>query len=108
GIAIAAIMFDRVEEFIAAPGSPNLFWSLTDLPSPFIDIRRAMRVELNTIHRSFPQLRELDRELGKKTLTANEVEKLIEDFFTAWGKVGGENVPAWQGKAAMAAGGVKG
>lgn len=39
GVAIAGNMVDQVEALIQAPGSPNLYWALTDLPSPFIDFR---------------------------------------------------------------------
>ncbi len=101
GIAIAAIMCGRVEEMIQQPGSPDLFWALTDLPSPLVDIRRAIRVEMNTFHRSFPQLRELERDAGKKPLSVKEVEKLIDDFVGDWMKLTGDKASPWQGRAAM-------
>ena len=98
GIAIAAIMFNRVEELMQIPGSPNLFWALTALPQPFIDIRRSMQVELNTIYRSFPQLRELERAAAKKPLSTKETEKLIDEFLGEWLKMtGGQPGEAWQG-----------
>jgi hypothetical protein len=103
-IAIAAIMFNRVEELMQVPGSPNLFWALTALPQPFIDIRRSMQVELNTIYRSFPQLRDLERNAAKTPLSAKETEKLIDEFLGEWQKItGGQPGEAWQGRAAMAA-----
>jgi hypothetical protein len=103
GIAIAAIMFGRVEEMMQVPGSPNLFWALTALPSPFIDIRRSMQVEMNTIYRSFPALRELERST-KKVLTAKETEKLVDDFLRDWNKFLSGTGPAheWEGKAGLA------
>ncbi len=60
GLAVAGIMLGRVEEFIQQPNSPNLYWALTTLPSPLVDLRPPMSAELNTIYRSFPQLRKLD------------------------------------------------
>jgi hypothetical protein len=101
GIAITAIMLGRVEELIQQPGSPNLFWSLTDLPSPFVDIRRALRVELNTIYRSFPKLRELERDATKQPLGAKEAERLVDEIVRDWGKVVG-TMPGWEGKAGLA------
>ncbi|MHB1424735.1 MAG: hypothetical protein ACYC3I_16315 [Gemmataceae bacterium] len=45
GIAIATIALGTVDEMIQQPGCPNLFWALTDLPSPFIDIRKGLQGE---------------------------------------------------------------
>ena len=45
GIAIAASALTSVEEFIAAPGAPNLFWALADLPAPLFDLRKAAQGE---------------------------------------------------------------
>jgi hypothetical protein len=101
GIAIAHIMLGRIEELIQQPGSPNLFWSLTALPSPFVDIRRSLRVELNTLYRSFPKLRELERDAAKKPLSTKEVEQLVGEIVRDWGKVVGD-VPGWEGKAGLA------
>src|SRR5262249_49029480 len=72
GIAIEAIMFARVEELLQQPGAPNLYWALTTLPHPFVDVRRSMRYELGTLYRSFPQLRDLE----EKKLTAEQVDRL--------------------------------
>jgi hypothetical protein len=101
GIAVANVMFVRVEELTQLPDSPNLFWALSALPGPFIDTRRAMQSELNTIYRSFPQLRELDIASAKKPLTVEEAQKLIDDFLGAWTKLAGENIPGWQGRAGL-------
>jgi hypothetical protein len=59
GIAIATVMFGHVEEWMQVPGSPNLYWSLTALPVPFIDVRRAMEFEFSNLDRAIPQLRRL-------------------------------------------------
>ena len=103
GIAIAAIMFERVEEMMQVPGSPNLFWALSDLPTPFIDIRRAIHVELNTIYRSFPQLRELERDSARKPLSVKEAEKLVDELVGEWVKLmGNDKGQAWTGRAGLA------
>ena len=41
GMAFAGLMENRLEEFVQQPDAPNLYWSLTDLPRPFIDLRKA-------------------------------------------------------------------
>jgi hypothetical protein len=98
GVAIAAISLSRIEEWMQIPGSPNLYWSLTTLPRPFIDVRRNMRHEMDTIYRSFPQL----RRFKEKKLTADEAKALLGEFFATLGKVCDE-VPGLPNKADSAA-----
>jgi hypothetical protein len=42
---IASGMALEVEEFVQLPGSPNLYWALSDLPRPMIDLRKALQME---------------------------------------------------------------
>ena len=42
-MAIVLLAFDPLEEMLQQPGCPNLFWALTDLPSPLIDLHRDCR-----------------------------------------------------------------
>jgi hypothetical protein len=56
GIAIDGITNGTLIELIAAPDSPNLYWSLTELPQPLIDTREAARFELDFGPRMFPFL----------------------------------------------------
>jgi hypothetical protein len=90
GIAIGAIMLGRVEEWQQIPGSPNLYWALTALPSPLVDVRKSIRYELNTIYRSFPGLREL-----KKPQSAEQVRVLVEKVLDALDKLERNDVPRW-------------
>lgn len=45
GVACQAIAFSEVEEWIGAPDSPNLYWALTSLPNPPIDISTGLESE---------------------------------------------------------------
>jgi hypothetical protein len=45
GVAVASQAIGPVEEMIQQPGCPNLYWALTDLPSPFIDFREGRQGE---------------------------------------------------------------
>lgn len=56
GIAICILMNDVLQELIDAPGAPNLYWALTGLPRPMIDMRPAMEYELNMPMQIFPFL----------------------------------------------------
>jgi hypothetical protein len=100
GVAITAIMLGRVEEWLALPGAPELFWPLTALPNPLVDCRRAIKYEAGTVYRSFPQLRSLARE----PLTAEESNRIANEvsrFLTPL--VGDKGPPQWQVKLGMAA-----
>jgi hypothetical protein len=95
GIALAAIMLGRVEEWLQMPGSPNLYWPLTELPRPLIDARRSMRRELGTLYRSFPQV----RRFKEKKLAADEAKVLVEEIFTVLCGFGEDaQVPGWTKK----------
>jgi hypothetical protein len=54
GIAIAGVNDDALAELIAAPNSPNLYWALTELPQPLVDLRPADRFESDIGARVFP------------------------------------------------------
>jgi hypothetical protein len=82
GIAVTGVMQSRIEDWIATPGSPNLYWSLSTLPSPFIEVRSAVRYELATLYRSFPPL----RRVGREKMTTRQIESLVEEVMQSLGK----------------------
>lgn len=43
-------------DFIAAPDSPNMYWALTELPRPIVDLRGALRMECGLALRIFPEM----------------------------------------------------
>ena len=43
GVAVGSLAVGPLEEMIQQPASPNLFWALTDLPRPFIDLRKGVQ-----------------------------------------------------------------
>jgi hypothetical protein len=58
GIAIAAVALNQVEEWIRTPDSPNLYWALTNLPQPMIDMRKPLQGERMNIDNLLPGFRE--------------------------------------------------
>jgi hypothetical protein len=56
GVAITTIACNSLEELVQIDGCPNLFWSLTDLPSPFLDMRPAVQGERVTSKAHFDRL----------------------------------------------------
>jgi hypothetical protein len=79
GVAITSVMLGHVEELMQQPGAPNLYWALTALPRPFLDIRKPLEHERRTLRRSLPQLDE-------SPPTPDKAQKLIDDVFTVWVK----------------------
>ncbi len=56
GVAIANLMLDRVEELVAQPGAPNLYWALSDLPPCFLNLWQATRWECCFLYVHMPAL----------------------------------------------------
>ncbi len=59
GIAIGNLLLEEVEQFIQAPDSPNLYWALRSLPSPYVDMQKAMELESIVLPMQFPLLQEI-------------------------------------------------
>jgi hypothetical protein len=74
GFAIADLMLRQVQDLVQQPGAPNLYWALTSLPRPLIDLREALRGERALLVRQFPDLRRLRSE----RLTVAEARTLVE------------------------------
>ena len=56
GLAEAGITSQTAIDLIAAPDSPNLYWALSELPHPIVDLREAIRLEMSMGTRIFPAL----------------------------------------------------
>ena len=103
GIAVAAIMFGQVEQWEQVPGSPNLFWALTDMPAPLVNTAPAMRTELTTLYRSFPALKEVLHGSDKGALSQQETNRIVGELYKQWGMYIGQDVPEWQKSLGAAA-----
>ncbi len=55
GIAICEAMNQQVIAYIQQPGAPNLYWALTDLPAPMIEMHRALEIERGAFEMTFPK-----------------------------------------------------
>jgi hypothetical protein len=53
-------MCDVLEEFLQAPGAPNLYWAIANRPRPFLDIETSLEGERTMLEREIPRVRELD------------------------------------------------
>ncbi len=75
GIAIESTAIDAVQEMIAQPGCPNLYWSLSDLPSPLLDMRQARQGERLLVSEQFKLVMN-----ATEILTDKEMYKIIDEI----------------------------
>jgi hypothetical protein len=80
GIAICRQMSARLQELIAQPGAPNLYWALTMLPQPLVDLRPAVEFETNMLSLSFPALQGIDPDRHDLAYWQRLLDKLEDDF----------------------------
>jgi hypothetical protein len=71
--SLAEQTLKEVEAWVARPGSPNLYWALTGLPAPFVDLRTAAELEAGFPDTILPDYRRLEQGPVSKA----EAEKLV-------------------------------
>lgn len=71
GINMAFAAIEPLEEMLERPGCPNLYWALTNLPSPLVPMGRAMSGECAT---TAPLFRDLD---STKPISTAQLEAFI-------------------------------
>jgi hypothetical protein len=71
GIAIAYVTVAPLEELIQQPGCPNLYWALTNLPSPLVPLEKGFQGERMFILAEF---RDLD---DTAPMTPEQIRKLV-------------------------------
>jgi hypothetical protein len=77
GIAICGLMNQQVIDYVQQPGAPNLYWALTDLPTPMIEMHRGLEVERMGIELTYPEIAQA--RTAKKT--ADEWEAVFVRIF---------------------------
>lgn len=74
GISIAKNMLSTVGELIQRPKAPNLYWALTELPQPFLNLRQAYAGDRLVIDNLFGDPLQLE----ERIFTNEEMQKLVE------------------------------
>src|SRR5262249_53893533 len=74
GMAIISLMLKEVEEMAQHPNAPNLYWALSNLPTPLTTLRRGLEGERIFLYATFPVLEEMD----KRPLTVKEQEQVLQ------------------------------
>lgn len=91
GIAIASRMFEQTEEWIQAPGSPNLYWSLSELPSPFVSLQKPFQGEKIIVDNLLPGIRENLADHTAKPLSEGQVRDILDKVIADWGLLEGSS-----------------
>jgi hypothetical protein len=75
GLDITQRMLDQAEVVLQTPGAPNLYWALSQLPQPLIDLRKPIegeRLALDSL------LRELGSDVERRVMSQAEVQVLVD------------------------------
>jgi hypothetical protein len=79
GLSIAQLALGTLEEMIQEPGCPNLYWALTDLPSPLVDLRKGLQGERALVNADLRILRD------DAVMTDDQLEKAVSRLSGAIG-----------------------
>jgi hypothetical protein len=71
GLSIAEMGVDTLEEMVQQPGCPNLYWALTDLPCPLVELRKGIQGDCGLMATELSGLRE------DTAMTQAQVEELV-------------------------------
>jgi hypothetical protein len=74
GVSIADMALDTLTEMLQQPGCPNLYWALTDLPSPLVDLRKGAQGDRAMVAAEWRQLKE------DAPMTGAELDELVGHF----------------------------
>jgi hypothetical protein len=86
GNAVAALMVRELEQALQVPGCPNLYWSLTALPRPLIDLRKAIDGERRSMEATIP----LPRDVDKGPMTPDEALAALDRLWAGLAKLADE------------------
>lgn len=79
GLFVAHSALDVLEEMVQQPGCPNLYWALTELPTPLVDLRKGFQGERSLLETEFRSLR------ADAVMSTEELEKVVSRLSGAIG-----------------------
>jgi hypothetical protein len=82
GFALGQIMLGQLDQFVQQPGAPNLYWALTDLPHPLVDLRRTFQGERIVVDSLFPGMREALAKARIDHVSPAEAELIVDRLIT--------------------------
>jgi hypothetical protein len=102
GFAIAGIMFNQVQELMQQPHCPNLYWSLSALPNPFVDLRPGLEFEQDCLYFFIPQLRDIRQVSHSEAVWDTMLLQVADKMIKVMSETSGNNKDLdWFGKGAL-------
>jgi hypothetical protein len=74
GLWVAHLGLDTLNEMVQQPGCPNLYWALTDLPSPLVDLRKGVQGERTLVAAELRAIRD------DAPMTDADLDKFVSHF----------------------------
>lgn len=71
GLKVANLALDALWEMVQQPGAPNMYWALTDLPAPLVDLRRGVQGDRTLADTELRLFRD------DRAMTEGELEELV-------------------------------
>jgi hypothetical protein len=88
GMHVCHLMADRVEELIQRPQAPNVYWALSSLPQPLIDLRKPSQGERLFLEAAFPELKTIETtvwDAHEQKVVQDRLDALMRDMHVHWG-----------------------
>jgi hypothetical protein len=67
----------QLDYFVQEPKAPNLYWALTDLPRPLIDMRKVVERDRLALYRKFPGITEAAADPNAGLMTEKQVQDCV-------------------------------
>jgi hypothetical protein len=80
GVAIANQMAEQMTALLQVSAAPNFYWALTDLPRPFIDLRRPLQSERLMVHTLVSPLMQGSADIRTTPLSIQQCQERLEHF----------------------------
>jgi len=80
GIAVFDLMAAQLETLAQQPDAPNMYWALTSLPRPMIDLHEALQLEAVTIYTMFPEMEQARRTGASPEFWEQALKKGMQEF----------------------------
>jgi hypothetical protein len=80
GVERADLMEEELDEFIGRANAPNVYYALTDLPTPLVGMRKALQGERILCLGTFPGLTESAVNLDAGNMTAKQIEDCVSNL----------------------------
>lgn len=94
GIAMSNLALAHCDELIAQPGAPNIYWALTTLPRPLVNLRNHLEVEQNMVENLIPELTEAELARARTDAEWTSLLSRMHEGIVKWSRTFGENLGA--------------